>query len=121
VKVFGAPVIIAQGAVVWIDGPGKDAFGAFLDTAETTHAGIQVLGLLHGAAVQNIFLEDIVDALFLHTLFAGAGAVFPEFDGRIFADGMEPWRSGGCVDMVLFGHELLQAGIDSQGFTCMKT
>jgi hypothetical protein len=58
--------------------------------------------------VKVIILENTVDAFFLHTLSATAGAVFPELNCGIFADGVVPWSSGFYGYMILLGHRTLQ-------------
>jgi hypothetical protein len=55
-----------------------------------------------------VILENTVNAFFLHTLSAAAGAVFPELHRGILADGMVPWISGFNGYMILLGHLTLQ-------------
>jgi hypothetical protein len=105
---IGTPILISQGTVFRIYHPGKNASCAFLDTAKTTVAGIQVFRFAHGAHVKVVILEDTVNAFFLHTLSAAAGAVFAELNRGIFADGMVPWISGFNGYMILLGHRTLQ-------------
>jgi len=105
---IGTPIRIAQRPVFRIDHPGKNAFCAFLDTPKTTVAVILVFRFSHGAHVKVVVLENTVNAFFLHTLSAAAGAVFPELDRGILADGMVPWISGFNGYMILLGHLTLQ-------------
>jgi len=58
--------------------------------------------------VKVVILENTVNAFFLHTLSAAAGAVLPELNRGIFADGMVPWSSGFDGYMILLGHKALQ-------------
>jgi hypothetical protein len=58
--------------------------------------------------VKVVILENTVNAFFLHTFFAAAGAVFPELNRGILADGMMPWISGFNGYMILLGHLTLQ-------------
>jgi hypothetical protein len=61
--------------------------------------------------VQDVFFEDIVNALLLDALATAAGTVFPELDRRILAD----WVKSGCrcfrVNLILFRHECLRYGL----------
>jgi hypothetical protein len=98
------PIFISQGTVFRIDHPGKYASSAFLDTAKTTVARIQVFRFTHGAHVKVVILKNAVNAFFLHTLPAAAGAVFAELNRGIFTDRIVPWFSGFNRYMVLFGH-----------------
>jgi hypothetical protein len=102
------PVFISQCPIFRINDPGKNTSGAFLNTAETTFTGIQVFGLLHGAHVQIVVLENSVNTFFLYACSATAGAVFPEFHRGIFADGMIPRVGGFNGDMILLRHLTLQ-------------
>jgi hypothetical protein len=53
-------------------------------------------------------LEDTVNAFFLYTLSAAAGAVFAELNRGILADGMVPWISCFNGYMILLWHLILQ-------------
>ena len=55
-----------------------------------------------------VILENTVNAFFLHTLSATAGAVLPEFNGGILADGMVPRISGFNGYVIFLGHGTLQ-------------
>jgi len=101
---IGTPILISQCTVFRIYHPGKNASRAFLDTTKTTVAGIQVFRFAHGAHVKVVILENTVNTFFLHTLSAAAGAVFPELNRGILADGMVPWISGFNGYMILLGH-----------------
>jgi hypothetical protein len=107
---IGTPVFVPQGTVFRIYHPGKNASCAFLDTTKTTVAGIQVFRFAHGAHMKVVFLENTVDAFFLHALSATAGAVFPELHRGILADGLVPRISGSYGYMILLGHRTLQIG-----------
>jgi hypothetical protein len=58
--------------------------------------------------VKVVILENTVNAFFLHTLSAAAGAVLSELNRGILADGMVPWSSGFNGYMILLGHLTLQ-------------
>jgi hypothetical protein len=101
------PVMVSQGPIIRIDYARKDPPGALLNAAKTALAVVQVFRLVHGAAMFIIVFEDAVDAFFLNTLFAAPGAIFPEFNRGILADGMKPWWRCFYGYMVFLGHELL--------------
>jgi hypothetical protein len=91
-----SPVTVPQRAVFRIDGSGKNSAGALLYASKAAHAGIQVFGLVHGTHVKEIFLEDIVHTVFLHTAPTATGTILLEFHGGIFTGRMEPWWGGLC-------------------------
>jgi len=104
----GAPVFVSQRTVFRIDYPGKNTSGAFLNTPETTEAGIQIFRFTHGAHVMVVILENSKNAFFLDALFATAGTVFPKLDGGILADGMLPRVGGVNGYMILLWHLTLR-------------
>ncbi|MFC1825929.1 hypothetical protein ACFLYZ_00875 [Thermodesulfobacteriota bacterium] len=99
-----APVIISQGPIIRIDDSRKDSPGAVLNTAKAALAGVQVFRFVHGAAMLIVVFENSIDAFFFDAFFAAAGAVFPEFNRGVLADGMKPRRRCFCWNMILFGH-----------------
>ena len=53
------------------------------------------------AHVEVIVFENIINTFFLYTFLAGPGAVFPEFNGGVFANGIKFRRSRRCVNQNL--------------------
>ncbi len=98
------PVFIANLSVFRIYCPGKDPFGAFLDTSEAAIAGIKVFWLLHSTHVKIIIFEYVIDTFFLYALLAAPGTVFPEFYCRILAHRIKPWWCILSLYMIFFRH-----------------
>jgi hypothetical protein len=55
-----------------------------------------------------ILFENSIDAFFFDAFFTAAGAIFPEFNRGVFADGMKPRRRCLNWNMILLGHKLLR-------------